>query len=229
MTWTLPKPVNGGDYCLALSPDGKVLYHPNYTLEIRRSALETAKELPPIPDLHNRAVLHPHPDGKTLFAVSHDRIRRWDVASGKETSRDVDFIDWHTTAMSSDGRWFALRGSQNVWDGVIELCNTESKKVERIAWPWGNGTHIAFTADSRSLIVNAYYHLQFLTVPKLAKEKKVGAARKWRRRGGVSSLQSRWPLFGGPPKYRSFTPFRFGDGQANLGVRRNRAGAFFTG
>jgi WD40 repeat protein len=164
-TWSLPPVDRWGDYRLSLSPDGKVLYFLG-----GRWSLEAGKELEPLPiPIHywTRAAF-PHPDGKTLFSVGRDELRRWDLASGKEISKDEDFLKWHEAAISPDGRWLAQRGcSQKAWDGFLELCDTESKKVERIALPWGNGATLAITADSRALVVNEYNHLQFLTVPQL--------------------------------------------------------------
>jgi WD40 repeat protein len=171
-TWPVQKTDGRKTYRLAHSPDGKVLYFSQWGFETRRYALATGKELAPIPITSGE--VFPHPDGKTLISGGS----RWDISTGKEISKDKDFINWSETAFSSDGRWLAMRGTQ-YHKGFLELCDTESKDIKRIPWTWGNGSHLAFTADSRSLIVNDYYHLQFLSVPKLAKSKKLVPAGKY--------------------------------------------------
>lgn len=171
-TWPLPKNEVGVWHRLTLSPDGKTLYS-----TLRRYSLETNKELPPIP-LGWTTAIFPLPDARTLIAVGLEEIRRWDVVAGKQISSDKDFIDWRETAISRDGRWLALRGAV-YHDGFLELCDTELKKVRRIPWPWGNGATLAFTCDNRSLVVNQYYHLQFLTMRKLAEGKRLVPAGKY--------------------------------------------------
>jgi WD40 repeat protein/HEAT repeat protein len=182
-TWPLPNHAVGVRHRLALSPDGKVLIvswnlsPPPLRSTLRRYEVETNKELPPI-ELGWTQAIFAHSDGKTLFAVGLEQIRRWNVATGKEISKDKDFLDWRETAVSRDGRWLALRGAQ-YHDGFLELCDTESRKAKRIAWPWGNGATLAFTSDNRSLVVNQYYHLQFLRVPDLAELNKLIPAEKY--------------------------------------------------
>lgn len=172
-TWTLSRTEGAESYRLALSPDGKVLYFPQQRKSIRRYSLARDKEIEPIElNGHYLSEIFPHPDGRTLFAVEFGTIRRWDVVNGKEISSYKDFIDWRETAISPDGRWLAQRGAQH-HDGFLEVCDTESHQVKRIAWPWGNGAHIAFTPDSRSLAVNQYYHLQFVSVPGLKEGKRL--------------------------------------------------------
>jgi WD40 repeat protein len=170
--WPLPKSAVGIWHRLTLSPDRKVLYS-----TLRRYSLEANKELPPIPLGWTTAVF-PLPDGKTLIAVGLEEIHRWDVVNGKGISKPKDFIHWRETAISPDGCWLALRGAQS-HDGFLELCDTASGKAKRIAWPWGNGAHIAFTSDGRSLAVNEYGHLQFLRVPEMAEAKKLAPAGKY--------------------------------------------------
>jgi WD40 repeat protein len=168
-TWPVQKTDGRKTYRLAHSPDGKVLYFSQWGFETRRYALATGKELAPIPITSGE--VFPHPDGKTLISGGS----RWDISTGKEISKDKDFINWSETAFSSDGRWLAMRGTQ-YHKGFLELWDTESKDKKRIPWTWGS--HIAFAADSRSLIVNDYYHLQFMSVPTLAQGKKLIPAGK---------------------------------------------------
>ncbi len=171
-TWSLIT-TGHSTYRLAISPNGKVLHFHG-----SRYALDTGKELAPIALVYYTTAIFPHPDGKTLFAVGLEEIRRWDIATGTQISKDRDFCRWLESTVSPDGRWLALRGAQ-YRGGFLELCDTGSRQAKRIAWPWGNGAHIAFTADSRSLICNEYYHLQFLTVPRLALGKKLVPAGKF--------------------------------------------------
>jgi WD40 repeat protein len=177
-TWALVKTAGREDYRLALSPDGKVLFFPQQRKCIRRYSLAADKELEPIElNGHYLSGIFAHPDGRTLFAVDFGTIHRWDVVTGKKISSYKDFIDWRETAISPDGRWLALRGAQ-YHDGFLELCDTKSHQAKRIAWPWGNGATIGFTADNRSLVSNEYYHFQFLRVPELTEGKKLAPAGK---------------------------------------------------
>jgi WD40 repeat protein len=179
-TWTLTKTDGREAYRLALSPDGKVLYFPQQLMGIRRYSLDANKELQPLL-LHDWfSGVFPHPDGRTLFAIeSGGDIARWDVVARKEISSYNDFIHWRETAISPDGRWLALRGSQGR-DGFLELCDTQLYHTKRI--PWGEGrsdARIEFTSDNSALVSNEYYRLQFLSVPELAEIKKLQPTGKY--------------------------------------------------
>jgi WD40 repeat protein len=147
----------------ALSPDGKVLYQ-----ALRRYVLATGAELPPIGGMQSGWTMGtlPHPDGKTVFVIGLEEIHRWDLAAGKEISTYKDFIHWRESAVSSDGRWLALRGYQHN-DGTLDLCDTESHRVMRKVVDWGNEPHFVFAPDSQSLVLNHHPYLQFFAVPDL--------------------------------------------------------------
>jgi WD40 repeat protein len=169
-TWTLAKTEGREDYRLALSPDGKVLYFPQQRKAFRRYSLAANKELEPIPLYgHWNQGIFPQPDGKLLFDIGLEEIHRRDAVKAKEISTYKDFINWRETAISPDGRWLALRGAQ-YHHGFLELCDTQSKKARRMAWPSGA---VVFTSDNRSLVTDEYSHFQFLSVPNLAKGKKL--------------------------------------------------------
>jgi RNA polymerase sigma factor (sigma-70 family) len=171
MTWGLPDETDGRQtYRLTHSADGKVLYFPEDHKNIRRFSLTTGKELEPMPVYGAwTTAVFPHPDGKTLFSVQLDQIRRWDLATGSQTSRDADFLDWWETAISPNGRWLALGALQ----GPLELRDVESGKVKRIDYAKSNGRYLVFSPDSNVLAINNYDHIHFLRVPELTEIKKL--------------------------------------------------------
>jgi RNA polymerase sigma factor (sigma-70 family) len=170
LTWPLPTSDRREAYRLALSADGKVLYFPEDRNNIRRLSLETGKELEPLPlyGMWTTAVFA-HPDGKQLFSVHLEVIRRWDLTTGNQLSKDGDFIDWQETAISRGGHWLAM----SAYQGPLELVDLESGAAKRIDYRLGTCRTLAFSPDEKVLAVNHYDHVQFLRVPELTEIKKL--------------------------------------------------------
>jgi RNA polymerase sigma factor (sigma-70 family) len=171
MTWSLPDETDGRQtYRLTVSHDGKVLYFPEDRKNLRRFSLQTGKELPPMPVYGDWVTAaFPHPDGKTLFSVHLERIRRWDLVTGTPTSRDPDFQFWQEMPISPDGRWLALRAYQ----GSLDLIDVESRRAKRVGCPKSTGPVLAFSPDGKVLAVNRYSHIAVLRIPELTEFKKL--------------------------------------------------------
>jgi WD40 repeat protein len=168
-TWPLPASDQKETYHLAVSPDAKVLYFPEDRKRIHRFSIATNKELTPLElDGEWTRAIYPHPDGKTLYSVHLEVIRRWDLTKGMQISSDKDFLDWIESDISSDGRYLAL----NAYQGAISLWDTHTRKhIKQIELPPNNDRAIVFAPDGKTLAVNRYSHIQLLSVPDLTETK----------------------------------------------------------
>ena len=162
---------------LALSPDGKVLYASIvFDSGIRRYDLIENKELPALPFQQTHTVFS-NPDGKTIFCVGSQEIHRFDLGTGKETTKDANYLDWRESAISPDGRWLALHGMR-YFHGFLELCDTRDFKNKRHAVNWGNEPRFVFTPDNRSLVFNSHPNLLFFSVPELNEAKRISVPKE---------------------------------------------------
>ena len=171
-TWTLPKSNGLVSHNLALSQDGKVLYASGFfSSTVRRYDLVANKELSALP-LQQTETVFSHPDGKTLFCVGSQEIHRFDLGTGKETTKDADFLDWRQSALSPDGHWLALHGMR-YFNGFLELCDTRLSKSKRHAVKWGNEPRFVFPPDKRCLVLNFHPNLLFFSVPEFNEIKRI--------------------------------------------------------
>ncbi len=170
--WRLPPSDQRESYRLSLSPDGKILYFPEDRKNIRRYVVASGRELTPL-ELAGRwtTAALPHPDGKTLFAVHLDEIRRWDLVTAEPLApaRDEDYPDWWQAALSADGRWAALSANQ----GPLELADAATGHVKRVEMRQGFNRSLSFAPDGKTLAVGRYDHVAFLSVPDLAEVRKL--------------------------------------------------------
>jgi WD40 repeat protein len=115
-------------YCLAISPDGKVLISGGADKSIRLWDLHTGQRLGTIA-LHTDTVLSLalSPDGRTLVSGSlHDPIKLWNLETNRECaslSGQAGRIE--SLALSPDGLWLASGSS----DGTVALWDVNLKKA----------------------------------------------------------------------------------------------------
>lgn len=115
-------------YCLAISPDGKVLISGSADKSIRLWDLQTGQRLGTIA-LHTDTILSLvlSPDGRTLASGSlHDPIKLWDL----ETNRELASLSGQAgrieaLAFSQDGLWLASGSS----DGTIALWDVKLENL----------------------------------------------------------------------------------------------------
>ena len=115
-------------YCLAISPDGKVLISGSADKSIRLWDLQAGQRLGTIA-LHTDTVLSLalSPTGRMLASGSlHDPIKLWDL----ESNRELASLSGHTgrieaLAFSPDGLWLVSGSS----DGTIALWDVNLKKT----------------------------------------------------------------------------------------------------
>jgi len=173
--WKLSERDDKKEAHLTLSPDGDTLMFRENPRSIRRFQWRTGKEDRPFDfGLTCDGTFHPHPESKTLFCAHGAEIRRWNLDSGKQISKNDDFACWNNTAISPDGRHVALGSDEK----PLELWDTSTgKRVKRWESPAWTGRALAFAPDGRSLAINCYYDVRFLGVPDLAEIGKLQPAR----------------------------------------------------
>src|SRR5262249_33116796 len=132
----------------------------------------TGKELLRIPDRHRRVLFSP--DGRTLAVQSINRLRFWDLATGKERNpRPGHNGEADTIAWSPDGRRIATASGVAgvlLWDAAtgrqLPFPNPASERWEVRS--------LAFSADGQTLI-SAHYDgsLKFWDVARATKRQTV--------------------------------------------------------
>src|SRR5262249_47746756 len=92
------------------------------------------------------------PDGELLVVNTHNVVRQWDVASGKEVGPRTGHVGpVSAVAISADGKTVLSRGADHTyrrWDAV----SGAEQRVERLP---ERGYHGKFAADGRTLVVGS--------------------------------------------------------------------------
>jgi WD40 repeat protein len=146
---------------LAFSPDGKTLasgWSNDYEIRLWNTATgEVAGTLKG----HTLVVFAVafHPDGKTLYSVSHDgTFRHWDLASGKEIRRLTEAAGWYgySLALSADGKTLATEAgtgagfSPDNYQAKVRLFDTATLEERfSVALPASRAQDVAVSADGR--------------------------------------------------------------------------------
>jgi WD40 repeat protein len=138
---------------LAFSQDGKMLaaavnYAP-YAIRIWDTA--TGKEIRHLPTTDFITwTLAFSPNGKHLAAADSQRLRVWDVASGKQRLEQTGALSWRSLGFSRDSRFLAwTRYEQNKAQSVALLDMSTGKELPAIAVGCSS---IAFSADGKTLL-----------------------------------------------------------------------------
>ena len=151
-------------YCVAISPDAKVLATGGYDNQIKLWSLGDGKELRTL-DGHNGAVFEVafRPDGQVLASASGDRtVKLWDVATGERLDTLKESLkELYSLAFSPDGSRVAAAGVDNrirVWqvtpeakEGTNSLLHSvfaHELSVLRLAWS-ADGQTIASAGEDR--------------------------------------------------------------------------------
>jgi WD40 repeat protein len=100
-----------------------------------------------------------HPDGKSLISVSEDgTLRRWELASGKETQRLTENANWfsYSLALSADGATLAVEAGKGTGFGPekylshVRLLDTATFKERfRVALSSSRAHDVAISPDGR--------------------------------------------------------------------------------
>jgi WD40 repeat protein len=157
----LKAPDLGRQYALAFSPDGKVLASRGVNRFVRLWDVAAGKELRHVAGLFDPSgagtVVNGHPgglaqglrfsaDGQTLFSVSDSyRVRRWDVASGKELLDGGHTGAVWALAFSPDGKVVTTEA-----DAVRQWDARTGKEVRQVNLPKGAGL-VTLAPNGRTL------------------------------------------------------------------------------
>ena len=136
---------------LAISPDGKWLYHSTFEGPIRVYDTVTGKELRTIGQAGSGARhLTPSPDGRLLGAVTNDGIHVWEAATGTELYRFGGPQGRPTgLAFSPDSRTLALFGEVG---SAAQLWEVATGKLRlTVGGHLGAVRGVAFSPDGRLL------------------------------------------------------------------------------
>jgi WD40 repeat protein len=144
---------------LAFSPDGATLagIH-DYDIKLWKTASGEASNTLKGHMLVVYSVVF-HPDGKTLFSMSHDgTLRQWDLATGKEIWRLTEPAGWfgYSLAVSADGKTLAMETgtglgfSPNSYRAQLRLLDTGTLKERfRVVLPASRAQDVAVSANGR--------------------------------------------------------------------------------
>ena len=146
---------------LAFSPDGKTLasgWSNDYEIRLWNTATGEVSGTLKGHSLVVFAVAF-HPDGKTLYSVSHDgTLRQWDIASGKELRRLNEAAGWHgySLALSADGKTLATEAgtgagfSPDNYQARVRLFDTATLEERfTVALPASRAHDVAVSGDGR--------------------------------------------------------------------------------
>jgi len=148
-------------YCLALSPDGKILATGSYDQKIKLWNTESGEELRTLSG-HNGCVYHLafRPDGKILASASADRtVKLWEVASGeRRDTLSQSLKELYALAFTPDGKRLAAGGADNrirVW----EISDTATETTDPLLYSTfaheGAILSLSFSADGKTLVSSA--------------------------------------------------------------------------
>jgi WD40 repeat protein len=136
---------------LAVSPDGKWLYHTTRGGPIHVSDAATGKELRTIGKAVDGAEwLTPSPDGRLLGAAENDGVHVWEAATGKELYSFGGPRGWPTgLAFSPDSRTMVLYGDEGSAAQLVEVATGKLRLTVR--GHVGPVRGAAFSPDGRLL------------------------------------------------------------------------------
>ena len=136
---------------LAISPDGKWLYHTTLQGPIHVYDAATGKELRTIGKAgFGAGRLTPSPDGRLLAAVENDGVHVWETATGAELYRFGGPSSWPTRlAFSPDSRTLALFGEEGSAAKLWEVATGKLRLT--VGGHVGAVRGAAFSPDGRLL------------------------------------------------------------------------------
>ena len=148
-------------YCVALSPDGKILASGGYDQKIKLWNVETGGEIRTLSG-HNGCVygLAFRPDGKILASASADRtVKLWEVASGQRRETfSQPLKDQFAVAFSADGKRLAAGGADNrirIWEVSENATETTNPILESKFAHEGAILKLIFSSDGKKLLSSA--------------------------------------------------------------------------
>jgi WD40 repeat protein len=144
---------------LAFSPDGAMLAGiKDYDIQLWKTASGEASTSLKGHMLVVYSVVF-HPDGKTLFSISHDgTVRQWDLATGKEIGRLTEPAGWfgYSLATSADGKTLAMEAGTGAgfgpekYQAQVRLLDTATLKERfRAVLPASRTQDVAVSANGR--------------------------------------------------------------------------------
>jgi WD40 repeat protein len=143
-----------GEYRLAFSTDGKVLFLGTGGGFAHRWDLAAGKELPALETRCNVTAVHNLPDGRLVTTGADSLVRFWDAQTGRERSEPDRYVGWTKGVLSPDGRFAALgdgRGRLDLWDvaggKVVRTLVRAGPAVRGLAFT-NDGKNLAITLDS---------------------------------------------------------------------------------
>ncbi|MFJ4667502.1 WD40 repeat domain-containing protein [Kitasatospora purpeofusca] len=169
-TMLLPDAVPGGGGHAVLSPDGRTLATSTMN-KIRLTEVATGTTIAQITVgniLETVSLMVFSPDGRSLASAgSGDRVRGWEVATGKQTFTVGRGVTASAVAFSPDGTQLAIVGASG-GDPGLRLWNlTTSTPVSGLALEhdgYSGRYAVAFSPDGRTLAVTAGNKVRFMDV-----------------------------------------------------------------
>jgi RNA polymerase sigma factor (sigma-70 family) len=176
---------NSGIYCLALSPDGKVLASGGSDQLIHLWDIQERKEIG-ILEGHSGYIYSVNfsPDGKTLASCGYDKsIRLWDVKERKQLSVSGLDIDYAVSvAFSPDGKLLASSGWQGE-NAVFQLWNVREQGKLELAQRIDGINCFAFNPDGKVMVLGTRNDNEPLRIWDIDTKKQIGEVK-----GGIKSF-----------------------------------------